>query len=340
MLRAPQMLKSYGAYRVPCVCVKANWIKIYGSQETDLSSLQTKTCSGLHSATFIMVKNFIRTSPKMTRWELTPGKPYKWTKRAHPGCVQRQPVCSQPHEFAGANVAVWFPGPASPSTEFLGEQTSCLRWVAGTEDDGLHRSEGTGWSLCRDPHCERLSMAHGVQNTCEHPQIPFNTKCFSASAAKEQVAQARVYRLLPSPAGSVVWIVWAKQELYQPPLCRRRTSSQVGSLPGAWERPKDGEICNRNTKTGTNKIWRKASVCDQAPEEPVEQRVKCMAFKKGYTPPPPHPQYMFSSSKMETSVVTPSQEDLHYEKTSVWPNLQQTLHPNNRRLAPTWQHNT
>lgn len=64
----------------------------------------------------------------------------------------------------------------------------------------------------RCPPSLRLSIAHGIQNTCKHPQIPFNTKCFSPSAAKEHVAQARVYGLLPLTADSVAWIIWAKQE--------------------------------------------------------------------------------------------------------------------------------
>jgi len=92
----------------------------------------------------------------------------------------------------------------------------------------------------------RLSTGHGVQNACEHPQIPRNTKCFSASAAKEQVAQAREYHLLPLPADSNAWIVWTKQDpgikLRQQHQCKHRTSSRVRTVHRAWESPERGGL--------------------------------------------------------------------------------------------------
>lgn len=154
-------------------------------------------------------------------------------------------------------------------------------------------------------------------------------QCFSASATKKQAARAKVYCLLSLPVDSVAWIIWAKREPgIQPPLCMYHISSQVGSLSRSWETPKDGDICNRNMKICKNKALRDVSVCDWAPEEPAEQRVKCIDTPLKDT---------FSSSKMGASVIIPSQENLHYEKIPAQMTLQQTLHPN-RRVAPTWQH--
>lgn len=160
-------------------------------------------------------------------------------------------LCIWPCGFAGSGVDLRFPGPAASSGEGAAWETAQLSLLSHEGSSGNHsiptiQREQGGCSA--RPPLLRLSIA---PNICEHLQISFNTKSFSTSAVKELV-QTRADHLLPCH----FLLKWESGiQLHQSPLCLHCASSQVGSLPGAWESPKGGEIYNKNMKIGRNRVW-------------------------------------------------------------------------------------
>lgn len=119
---------------------------------------------------------------------------------------------------------------------------------------------------------------------CQY-KVLLHISCQRAGSTSRGMSRAAIN------TGSVTWIIRTKQEpgkqLHQPPLCVHHTSSQVRSLPGAWDSPKDWNISNRNVWIDRSKVLREVSLCDWAPEEIAEQRVKCIDTA------PCAPRYLF-----------------------------------------------
>lgn len=103
-------------YKVPHACINTNWIEINSDKEAHLFSLQTKPHQTMFWASFSHL-------PQGEHWLLTQDEllwayskqDNKMTKISHPGHRQRQLASSWLHQFGKVKVAVWLPGPASPS---------------------------------------------------------------------------------------------------------------------------------------------------------------------------------------------------------------------------------
>lgn len=140
---------AFWSYRVPHVCINTVWVEIHSDKKAHLFSFQTEPHQTTLWASFSH-------SPQGEHWLLTQDillwaysrQDSKMTKISHPGYRQRQLVSSWLHQFGKAKVAVWLPGPSSPSGKEAVRGFLCYwetptsrkmeAWVVMTSQDTLY----------------------------------------------------------------------------------------------------------------------------------------------------------------------------------------------------------